>query len=174
MAIQESVNNALARGAIQDTTQLQNSADEIDTHNQLKGTMQPLGLRVKLILPYLLLALVVAVTAAYMVSKVVLSSWTERFNNQLLTAADEAADTVVMYEQSQLATWRQIAFTQGLAKAIRTQASADLDLLVRPIAVNNNASRIDILTFNGAGLYQYDPYGLGTSSFNYEQWPLVQ
>jgi class 3 adenylate cyclase len=139
------------------------------------GVSHPrLGLRAKLIFPYLLLALVVALIAAYLVTRVVLASWTERFNNQLFSAADEAADIVVGYEQEQLAAWRQIAFTQGVAEAVATRSITELEQLVQPIYLNLDASRLDIVDNVGAGLFQLGQDSQASPLPNYAAWPVIK
>lgn len=150
--------------------------DEVILEEEPKATPPALrfNLRTKLILPYLILTVTVAVIAAYLITRVVLSSWTERFQNQLVTAADEAADVLVRYEQSQLATWRQIAFTQGVAEATAAQSVADLEQLIEPIFLTNSTSRLDILNENGVGVWQRDQNREDSADIDYTQWALVK
>jgi len=132
------------------------------------------SLRTKLILPYVLLALAVGVVAAYLVTNVILSSWTERFNNQLITAADEAADIIVRREQAQLTAWRQIAFTQGVAEAAAAQDIAALEQLVAPVFHSHDSSRVDILNMDGSELLHMDLGTVTAAVTDYPEWELVQ
>jgi hypothetical protein len=52
-----------------------------------RGRDYPVSIRFKVILPYLLLTLIVAVTGAYVVTRLVSNSLSERLSNQLLEAA---------------------------------------------------------------------------------------
>ena len=51
-----------------------------------------MSIRFKVILPYLLLTLIVAVTGAYVVTRLVSSSLSERLSNQLLEAGRVVSD----------------------------------------------------------------------------------
>ncbi len=130
-----------------------------------------LGLRAKLVLPYLILALVVGVMAAYLVTRVVLATWSERFHGQLFSAADEAADLIVHREEEQLAAWRQIAFTQGVAEAVGVGAVANIDQLVRPIALNDQIEVLYVFTDEGRELFRLPDDG--QTAVNGANWPIV-
>jgi len=132
------------------------------------------NLRAKLIVPYVILALFVTLIAAVIVSRVLLSSWTERFNNQLITAADEAADVVVLQEEVQLAAWRQIAFTQGVADAAAANDVDGLTQLVEPIVLNNRLNRVLILTPMGKQVAAFSADGRTPANSDYATWNLVQ
>lgn len=132
------------------------------------------NLRAKLIIPYVILALFVTLIAAIIVSRVLLSSWTERFNNQLITAAEEAADVVVRQEEIQLAAWRQIAFTQGVADAALANDVDSLTELVEPIVLNNRLSQVIILTALGKQMAALSGDGRAPADTDYTTWNLVQ
>ena len=132
------------------------------------------NLRAKLIIPYVVLALFVTLIAAVIVSRVLLSSWTERFNNQLITAADEAADVVVRQEEAQLAAWRQIAFTQGVPDAAAANDVDGLAQLVEPLVLNNRLSRVVILTPLGKQLAAFSADGRAPADSDYTAWNIVQ
>ena len=57
-----------------------------------------MSIRFKVILPYLLLTLIVAVTGAYVVTRLVSSSLGERLTNQLLEAARVVSGTMARQE----------------------------------------------------------------------------
>jgi len=55
------------------------------------------SIRFKVILPYLLLTLIVAVTGAYVVTRLVSRTFGERLSNQLLEAGRVVSDTMAWY-----------------------------------------------------------------------------
>src|SRR5512133_3612470 len=79
-----------------------------------------MSIRFKVILPYLLLTLIVAVTGAYVVTRLVSSSLGERLTNQLLEAGHVVSDTMARQEIRHLEAARIVAYTRGLGEALRT------------------------------------------------------
>src|SRR6266511_4565277 len=75
-----------------------------------------MSIRFKVILPYLLLTLIVAVTGAYVVTRLVSSSLSERLSNQLLEAGHVVSDTMARQEIKHLEAARIIAIRGGRAK----------------------------------------------------------
>ena len=78
-----------------------------------------MSIRFKVILPYLLLTLIVAVTGAYVVTRLVSSSLSERLSNQLLEAGRVVSDTMARQEIKHLEAARIVAYTRGLGEALR-------------------------------------------------------
>src|SRR6185436_18465426 len=78
-----------------------------------------MSIRFKVILPYLLLTLIVAVTGAYVVTRLVSSSLSERLSNQLLEAGRVVSDTMARQEIKHLEAARIVAYTRGLGDALR-------------------------------------------------------
>lgn len=77
-----------------------------------------MSIRWKVILPYLLLTFVVAVTGVYVVTRLVANSLSERLTNQLLQAGRVVSDGMAREELSHVETARRVAFTRGLAEAV--------------------------------------------------------
>ena len=69
--------------------------------------------RVKITLPYLLLAVLFALAVAYVVSQVVFDSVSERYLNQLIATGKQSSDWIVREESRLLSTLRLIANTTG-------------------------------------------------------------
>ena len=67
-----------------------------------------LSIRFKVILPYLLLTIIVAVTGAYVVTRLVTNSLNERLTNQLLEAGRVVSDSMARQEIKHLETARII------------------------------------------------------------------
>jgi hypothetical protein len=66
--------------------------------------------RWRIIAPFAVLTLLVAAGGAYMVTRLVVTSFEERFDNQLAEASRVAADSVVRRERQHLETVRAVAF----------------------------------------------------------------
>jgi signal transduction histidine kinase len=92
------------------------------------------SIRFKVILPYLLLTLIVAVTGAYVVTRLVSSSLEERLSNQLLESGRVVSDQMVQLEYKHIQSARVIAFTQGLGDALKSADDGRIALLVKPAA----------------------------------------
>jgi signal transduction histidine kinase len=91
-----------------------------------------MSIRWKVILPYLLLTFVVAVTGVYVVTRLVANSLTERLTNQLLQAGRVVSDGIAREELSHVETARLIAFTRGLAEALEAGDSQQAAALAKP------------------------------------------
>jgi signal transduction histidine kinase len=77
-----------------------------------------MSIRLKVILPYLLLTVVVAVIGVYVVTRLVANSLGDRLNNQLLEAGRVAADNLVRIEQGHINTARGVVFYDEIAQAV--------------------------------------------------------
>ena len=77
-------------------------------------------MRMKITLPYLLLALLFALAAAYVISQVVMESVQERFLNQLVATARQASDWMVGEEDRLLESLRLVANSEGVAEAMQS------------------------------------------------------
>ncbi|MEP6895296.1 MAG: ATP-binding protein [Chloroflexota bacterium] len=93
-----------------------------------------MSIRFKVILPYLLLTLIVAVTGAYVVTRLVSSSLEERLSNQLLESGRVVSDQMVQLEYKNIQSARVIAFTSGLGQALQAGNDGQIALLVKPAA----------------------------------------
>jgi len=92
------------------------------------------SIRFKVILPYLLLTLLVAVTGAYVVTRLVASSLEERLSNQLLESGRVVSDSMVQQEYKHIQAARVIAFTRGLGEALQAEDVEQITLLAKPAA----------------------------------------
>ncbi len=108
-----------------------------------------MSIRFKVILPYLVLTLVVAITGAYVVTKLVTSSLGERLTNQLLEAGRVVMDSFARQEISHIQNARIIAYTGGVGKALQNGASDDLMDLVLPTASGLDVENLIIADRNG-------------------------
>jgi signal transduction histidine kinase len=93
-----------------------------------------MSIRFKVILPYLLLTLVVAVTGVYVVTRLVANSLSERLTNQLLEAGRVISDDLARQEIKHVESARIVAYTIGLAEALSSGDDAAVASLAEPIS----------------------------------------
>lgn len=120
--------------------------------------------RIKITLPYLLLALLFALGAAYIISQVVIESVQERYLSQLIDTGRKTSDWMVRQEDTLLASLRLIANSQGTAKAIAEQKTDQLHTIALPLAVNGHLEVVDILDAQGVSLLSLRHKAGGTAS----------
>jgi len=108
--------------------------------------------RIKITLPYLILALIFALAGAYIVSQVVLESVQERYLNQLVETGVRSADWMVRQEDNMLSTLRLAVNSQGVPEAVQNGDTETLRVLVLPLAVNAGEELVEILNTNGVSL----------------------
>src|SRR5512145_304709 len=75
-------------------------------------------IRAKIVLPYLILSLVLALGAAYLVTQIVFDSLEERFTNQLIESGKLSSEWMYREEERLLATLRLISNADGVSEAI--------------------------------------------------------
>jgi len=99
----------------------------------------------KIILPYFILTLLVAAVGAYIVTTLVASTVTERFENQLLDAGRIVAENIVMDEEARLKVLRTIATTEGVPEALAVGDVETLARRVEAIAINEGATAVSVV-----------------------------
>ncbi len=137
--------------------------------------------RLKITLPYVLLALILATAAAYVVSRVVLDTIEERFTNQLIEAGKLTTAWLVQEEDRLLETLRLVAHTGEVPEAVAAGESERLRELILPIAVNYQEDVIDILDQQGASLLSLrhrdedrpEEYSASRGETVFSQWDFV-
>jgi signal transduction histidine kinase len=107
------------------------------------------SIRFKVILPYLLLTLLIAVTGAFVVTRLVASSLEERLSNQLLEAGRVVSDEMVRQEISQRDDALIIAYTQGLGEALKKGEEITVQGLAKPAA--GGVSAENVMVFDAGG-----------------------
>lgn len=108
-----------------------------------------MSIRFKVILPYLILTLLVAVTGAYVVTRLVASSLEERLSNQLLEAGRVVSDSMARWEMDHVQDARLVAFTNGMGEALRDGKDEQIMLLAKPAAAGLSAE--DLLVVDAQG-----------------------
>jgi len=105
--------------------------------------------RIKITLPYALLALLLAIAAAYLVSRVTLDSLEDRFTNQLIETGKLTSDGMVQEENRLLETLRLLTHSKGMAEAVVAEDAEHLRLIALPLAINSREEAIEILDVEG-------------------------
>ncbi len=138
-------------------------------------------IRWKIVLPYLVLTIVLAVAGSYLATRLVTGSLEERFDNQLAEAGRVVSDSVVRKEREHLEVVRAVTFTEGVAEAIDKRDARRISELVTPIAVNARVERLEVLDSEGARLKTLalvDPESLAyeemTSTDDPTEWAVVR
>lgn len=99
----------------------------------------------KITLPYVALALILALATIYIVASTQAAKVTNEFSRQIEDARVRVADSVVLAEKAQITNVRTLARLSGLAQAVRASDQAALVALVAPYAVSQNIERIVIV-----------------------------
>jgi signal transduction histidine kinase len=106
------------------------------------------SIRFKVILPYLLLTLIVAVTGAYVVTRLVSKSLSERLSNQLLEAGRVVSDVIARQEIKHLESARIVAYTRGLNESLRAGDPDQITILAKPAAGGLNVESLMVFDVN--------------------------
>lgn len=150
--------------------------------NSLTWVWQALDqLRIKLTTPYAFLAVAVAFAATYLATSLLVGVLNDRFQNALLDAARQAADTVVRIEREHLAVWRAIAYTEGFAEAVAQENVEAAGALALPLVLNSKLECFDVVVVDGDGLLaMHHIPGGGLMDYDlrpgtkYGDWEIVQ
>lgn len=141
-----------------------------------------LSIRFKITFPYLLLALVLALGATYLVYRIVFDNVDERFTNQMIEAGKLSSEWMVREEDRLLGTLRQVSYTEGVSAAVRAQDAEQLRNLVFGIVVNNQEEVVEFLDLHGNPiLSMHHRQGGNLEEYSYSQggdqpsptWPFV-
>lgn len=143
---------------------------------------QRLSLRTQIVLPYIFLALLLAVGVAYIGIQIISDSIEERFTNQLIEAGKVASEWMVREENRLLEAVRFLAYAEGLAEALKAEDAETLRRLALPIAVNSQQETVELLNRQGIAVLsmhhrpggQIEEYDFSRGSDTFQQWPIVQ
>jgi adenylate cyclase len=115
-----------------------------------EGVRMPV--RIKITLPYLLLAMIFALASAYLISRVVLENVEDRFLNQLIEAGRQSTNWMVSEEDRLLETLRLVSNSQGVAEALVAGDAETLRNVALPLAVNAGEDEIILLDLSGSSV----------------------
>jgi class 3 adenylate cyclase len=138
-------------------------------------------LRIKLTLPYVFLALVVAFVATFLVTSLIVDLLEGLFRDALIKAGEEAADTVVLIERDQLADLRLILYTEGFDEAVANGDEDAVNRLATPLVVNERLDCAEVLdAYGDAILTMHHQPGGGVTDYDFTpgsghgEWEAVQ
>lgn len=140
------------------------------------------GLRWKITLPFILLALVLSLGVVYLVFLTVHQEQQARTLRQLTDGGQQAADAVVRLEGELLAVERLIANTEGVLDGVQRADSESLRAGILPQVVNAGVDVVSILDAQGTSLLSIrrapgasaGEYGTLRGEGFYSAWPFVQ
>ena len=138
-------------------------------------------IRMKVTLPYLILALIIAATGAYIVTRIVFDTIEERFTNQLLETGKIAAEWMVKEEDELLETLRLVAHTEGTETALRDGNAEALREIAYPILLNAAIDALEIVDLNGESVLSLrhreggllEEYDVSRGERSYQDWYIV-
>lgn len=114
---------------------------------RLPGVRFPI--RAKITVPFLILAVGLAIGAAYAITQIVFDTIDERFTNQLIESGKLSAESMVRQEDSLLRSLRLFSYTEGLPEAIITNNLERLEELSYGIAANQGEEVVEFLDKEG-------------------------
>jgi signal transduction histidine kinase len=123
-----------------------------------------LSIRYKVILPFLILTLLVAITGVYVVTRLVSNSLNERLTNQLLEAGRVVSDDIARQEVKHAENARYIALTRGVPEAISEKDVQAVEDLVMPAAAGLGVESLIIEDAAGNQMIQLLQHADGTYS----------
>lgn len=106
-------------------------------------------IRTKITIPYLVLSIILAVAAAYLITQLVVENVEERFNKQLFEAGKISSELVVGYEMQLLETQRLLANAEGVSSAILSNDPDTLRSLTLGIIANDQQEAAEFLDLQG-------------------------
>ena len=107
------------------------------------GSRVRVPIRIKITIPYLLLSIILAAAAAYIITQLIVENVEERFNKQLYEAGKISSELSVTYESQLLETERLLANVEGVAAALRVNDSDALRALTLGIIANDQQEAVE-------------------------------
>lgn len=127
--------------------------------SRLASAVLSIPLRFKITVPYLVVALLLAGLATWLVSQSLARSLEDRFRAWLADEFVAASEAVFQDEVAQLTAVRALAYTVGLPEAVAAADVAALEALIRPAAVNGRLAVVQVLDAGGQTLYSLQAVG---------------
>lgn len=152
--------------------------EENGSQRSLIRLLLSIPLRIKITVPYLVVAALVAGLATYQVSRSFADNLEDRVRSQLSDASARVAEAIVDIENDHLQNLRTIAFTLGVAEAVAERNAEAITQLVYPQIVNNRIQAADILDASGRLLASWHQTGALEQTHSqidaYSDWRIVQ
>lgn len=142
-----------------------------------------LPLQMKIIVPYLVLSLILAVGVSLLVNRIVFDTADERFKNQLIETAKVTSEITVEQEAQLLETLRLITNVQGVSEALANGDAEQLRTLTFGVVVNARIEAVEFIQISGQHtLAMHHIDGGNTEEYSFSQngdssiagWDFVQ
>lgn len=143
------LNKTRVKQAFENLSQIDAETDQASRSIQTAIPKVRIPVRLKIIFPYLILALLLAMGAGYVVSRVALDAIQERFLNNLIEVGQLSSAWMVEEETNRLKSLRLVTYSDGLSDAVENEDADTLRKLLIGIAVNNEEDAIEILNSKG-------------------------
>jgi HD-GYP domain-containing protein (c-di-GMP phosphodiesterase class II) len=158
-----------------------NPDDSTHQENKVKANGIRFPIRMKITIPYLFLALMIAMAGAYIVTQIVFDTIEERFTNQLLETGKIAAEWVVNEEDKLLETLRLVAHTNGTAEALGNKNAESLRDIAFPVLLNASVDVLEIVDESGVSLLSLrhregglpEEYDVSRGDSSFKDWEIV-
>ena len=106
-------------------------------------------IRTKITLPYLVLSIILAAAAAYLITQLVVENVEERFNKQLFEAGKISSELIVGYEVQLLEAQRLLANVEGVSSAVLSNDPNTLRSLTLGIIANDGQEAAEFFDLQG-------------------------
>jgi putative nucleotidyltransferase with HDIG domain len=106
-------------------------------------------IRIKITLPYLILSIILAVAAAYIITQLIVENVEERFIKQLYEAGKISSELSVGYESQLLETERLLANVEGVASILQSRDADALRSLTLGIIANDGQEAVEFFDLHG-------------------------
>src|SRR5512139_941739 len=106
-------------------------------------------IRAKIVIPYLLLSIILAFGAAFVITQLVFDSLEERFTNQLIESGKLSSEWMVREEERLIQTMRLVSNSTGVPEAIQAHQVERLRDLTFGIVISNQEEAVEILDDQG-------------------------
>jgi adenylate cyclase len=162
------------------STQEKSGLPLVAPQGSLPGVRIPI--RLKIIFPYVILALLMVLAAAYLVSQIIVDTIEERFTNQLIEGGKLTNDWIVSEEDRLLQTLRLLTHIEGVPAAMAAQDAEQLRELTLPVFINYQEEAVEILDREGVSLLSLhrqggatpDDYEANRGESVFQRWGFVQ
>jgi len=124
-------------------------SDDADSAANQASPAVRMPLRVKITLPYLMLAVVLALGAGFVLTQIVFDTVEERFTNQLIENGKLTTNWTAREEARLLETLRLLIYADGISQAVKSRDAEQLRRLALPIVVNNQEEAVEFLDAQG-------------------------
>ena len=117
--------------------------------SSLNPANNQLPLRIKITIPYFFLAVLIAISAAFLVSNIIFHTVEERFNNQLGEVGVLSSELMVVEEEKLLETLRLITYSENVGFHLSQHHPEELRSTALGIAINQQADAVEFLDKDG-------------------------